>query len=76
MYINAKMIPVETIQQWGDRSGKGNIYRRTVEMVNSGMIYMIHCKTFCKYHNEIPPSTAIKKKKKKVKIWCRQTLLK
>jgi hypothetical protein len=32
--------------------------------VNSSVIYLIHCKNFCKCHNVLPPST-IKKEKKK-----------
>jgi hypothetical protein len=34
-----------------------------VEGVNSGMIYLIYCKNFCKCRNVPPPSTAIKKEK-------------
>jgi hypothetical protein len=29
------------------------------------MIYLIHSKNFCKYHNTAPPEITIKKKKKK-----------
>jgi hypothetical protein len=43
MYINGKMIPVETIPG----TGKG----RTMEGVNSTMIY---CKNFGKCHNVSP----------------------
>jgi hypothetical protein len=35
---------------------------------NSRMIYLIHCKNFCKCHNVPPPSTTIKKKKNTEKI--------
>jgi hypothetical protein len=28
-----------------------------VERVNSGMIYLIYCKNFCKCHNVYPPPT-------------------
>jgi hypothetical protein len=31
-----------------------------VEEVNSYMIYLIHCKKFCKCHNVLKPSTTIK----------------
>jgi hypothetical protein len=50
MYVNAKMIPFGTIPGMGGGGG-----------VNSSMIYLIHCKNFCKYHNAPPPSTIIKK---------------
>jgi hypothetical protein len=56
MYINAKMIPVETIP--------GMRARRVVEGVNSNMLYLIHCKKFCKCHNLLPPSTIINKRNK------------
>jgi hypothetical protein len=36
MYVNAKMIPVETVP---------------VEGVNSSVIYLIHCKNHCKCYN-------------------------
>jgi hypothetical protein len=32
--------------------------------LNSSMIYLIHCKNFCKYHNVPTPSTTIKNFKK------------
>jgi hypothetical protein len=35
--------------------------------VNSSIIYLIHCKSSCKSHNVFPPSTTIKKKKRKEK---------
>jgi hypothetical protein len=47
MYINAKIIPVETI------SGMGDGIRRAVEGMNSSMI---HCKNLCKYHSVPPPA--------------------
>jgi hypothetical protein len=34
--------------------------KRMEERVNSSMIYLIYCKNFCKCHNVLPPSTAIK----------------
>jgi hypothetical protein len=52
MYVNAKMVPVETIPVVGEREGW---IRREVMGVNSSMIYLIYCKNFCKYHN-IPSS--------------------
>jgi hypothetical protein len=48
MYVNAKMITVETvpgIRGWG----------RAVEGWNSSMIYFIHCKNLCKCYN-VPPN--------------------
>jgi hypothetical protein len=42
--------------------------RRTVEGVNSSMIYLIHGKKFCKSHN-VPPRSTKKKKKKKRAAW-------
>jgi hypothetical protein len=46
MYINGKMISVETI------SGMGEVgRRRMVKGVNSSMIYLMYCKNFCKWHN-------------------------
>jgi hypothetical protein len=41
MYVNAKMIPVETIPEMGVGE-----YRRAKEGVNSSMTYLIHCKNF------------------------------
>jgi hypothetical protein len=55
MYVNAKMIPVETvpgIRGWGDE--------KTVEGVISS-IYLIYYKNLCKYYNVPPPNTTIKK---------------
>jgi hypothetical protein len=42
MYVNAKLIPVENFQEPGEGIG------RTVERVNSSVIYFIHCKNLCK----------------------------
>jgi hypothetical protein len=58
------MIPIETIPGMGGRRIKDS---REVEGVNSRLIYLIHCKGFCKCHNVPPPSTTFKKKKKKEK---------
>jgi hypothetical protein len=57
MYVNAKMILVETAP--GLRSGVG----REAEGKNSSMIYLVHCKNLCKCYNVPTPSTTIKKKK-------------
>jgi hypothetical protein len=55
MYVNAKMIPVETISEMRreqiKESGGG---------VNSSMIYLKHCKSFCKCHKVPPPRKTIK----------------
>jgi hypothetical protein len=61
MYVNVKIIPVETIT--GGEGDKGEYTG-----VNSSMIYFIHCKNLYKYHNLTPPSTTIKKSKHKRKI--------
>jgi hypothetical protein len=55
MYINGKMVSVETIP----RMGEGG--RRMVEEVNSSMIYLIYCKSFHKCPN-VPPSQHNNKK--------------
>jgi hypothetical protein len=54
MYVNSKMIPVETTLGMGG----GQIQE---DRVNSSIIYLIHCKNFYKCHNVPPPSTTIKK---------------
>jgi hypothetical protein len=54
MYVNVKMIPVETVPG----------IERGVETMNSSMIYLIHCKKVCKYYNVPLPSTTIIKKNK------------
>jgi hypothetical protein len=49
MHVNGKMRPVETTPGMGDgikENGRG---------VNSTMIYLIHCKNFCKCHNVPQP---------------------
>jgi hypothetical protein len=51
IYVNAKMIPVETVLGMG---GEGN----------SSMIYLIHCKNLCKCYNVPTPNTTIKKEQK------------
>jgi hypothetical protein len=53
MYVNGKMIVVETIPGIGGGGMKENGGR-----VNSNMIY---CKNFCECHNAPSPSTTIKK---------------
>jgi hypothetical protein len=51
------MRPVETVP------GRGKRGRGTIEGDSSILIYLIHCKNFCKCHNIPPPSTTIKKLK-------------
>jgi hypothetical protein len=36
-----------------------------VERVDASVLFLIHCKNFCKCHNVPPPSTIKKEKKKK-----------
>jgi hypothetical protein len=57
MYVNEKMIPVETIPELEERKIK-----EISDWVNSSMMYLIHCKNFCKCHNILPHSTTIKKR--------------
>jgi hypothetical protein len=57
MYVNAKIIPVET--------NPGIVGRRIKDSdggLNSSMIYLIHYKSLCKCHNVPQPSTTIKDK--------------
>jgi hypothetical protein len=56
-YVNAKMIPVETVTGIGGVGIKEKSGR-----VNSSMIYFIHCKNLHKCYNVLPPSTIIKNK--------------
>jgi hypothetical protein len=52
MYVNASMIPTETVP--GIRGGGR---KRAVEGGKFNMIYVIHCKNLCKYSN-VPPDPA------------------
>jgi hypothetical protein len=54
MYVNGKMIPVETIPGVGD---KGEWWRVWLQL-----IYLLYCKNLCKWHNVLLPITTIKKK--------------
>jgi hypothetical protein len=67
MYVNAKMIPVETVP--GIRGG-GN--ERECGKGKSSRIYLIHCKSLCKCYNVSQSSTDSKKKKVEIiiKILC------
>jgi hypothetical protein len=49
------MMLVETIPGMG-----GGGIKKNGGGVNSSMIYLIHCKIFCKCHNVTPPSTTKK----------------
>jgi hypothetical protein len=62
MYVNAKMIPVETILGMGE----GKI-KESSEGVNSSMIYFAHYKNFYKWYN-IPSSSTTTTTKKPGKI--------
>jgi hypothetical protein len=46
MYVNAKMISVETTP-----GIKGGRIKENDGRVDSSMIYLIYCKNFCKCHN-------------------------
>jgi hypothetical protein len=64
MYVNAKMILVETVPGIRERR-----WRRVVEGVYSSTMYLTHCKNLCKCHSVPPPSTIIKKKKRMNVQW-------
>jgi hypothetical protein len=51
MYVSVKMTPAETIPGMGEEGIK-----KKGGGVNSSMIYLTHCKNFCKCHNIPPPS--------------------
>jgi hypothetical protein len=59
MYVNAKMIPVETTPEI--RGGK---IKEKDSGSNSCMIYLMHCKNLFKCHNVPLSSKTIKEKKK------------
>jgi hypothetical protein len=69
IYVNAKMIAVETVPGiWGlgiKRAKKG---------MNSSVIYLMYSKNLCKCHSA-PPSSTIKEKKKKEKEICSHNLV-
>jgi hypothetical protein len=56
MYVNEKVITVESILGMGERREQ----KRMVEGVNSSMLYLIYCKEFFKCHNVPSLSTTIK----------------
>jgi hypothetical protein len=63
---------VNIMQKMCTRSCKCKEVKRVV--VNSSMIYLIHCKNLCKGHN-VPPASTIKGKKKKfdwLNILCKE----
>jgi hypothetical protein len=51
MYVNAKMIPVETVP--GIRGGE---MWESSGRVNSCKIYLLHCKNLCKCYNVPHPA--------------------
>jgi hypothetical protein len=68
MYVNVKMIPVETVPELGEWGGN-----RAVEEVNSSIIYLIHCKNLCKCYTVPPPSRTKVIKNNKInfkKLFC------
>jgi hypothetical protein len=60
VYVNANMIPVETVPGIRGGGAKGEWWRGR----NSSLIYLIHCKNLCKCHSVPPPSTSVKEKNK------------
>jgi hypothetical protein len=56
MYVNGKMIPVETIPGMGQRGRKRECWKGWIQV----WLYLIYYNNFCKCHNVPPPSTAIK----------------
>jgi hypothetical protein len=58
VYVNAKMIPVETLPGMGGREMKDSSGGGEFKYD----IYLIHCKVLCKCYNVPPPSTTIKNK--------------
>jgi hypothetical protein len=63
MYVNAKIIPVETTQEL--REGE---MRRMIKEVNSCMVYLIHCKNLYKCGTVPPNITTIKGKKRNLVV--------
>jgi hypothetical protein len=59
MYVNGKMIPIETIPGMGE----GYIKRRMMEGVNSSMIHLTYCKNVSKCHTYLQHDKKFKKKK-------------
>jgi hypothetical protein len=57
MYVNAKMMPVETV------SGIKEGMKESNAAGNSSMMYLIYCKNLCKHYNVPTHSTIIKEKK-------------
>jgi hypothetical protein len=57
MYVNGKIISVETIPVIEERMMKKNGRRGEFKLY----VYLICCKNFCKCHN-VPPSSTIKKR--------------
>jgi hypothetical protein len=60
VYVNGKMIHFEPSPGIVGEGNKGEWWGG---LLNSSMLYLIHCKNFCKCHNAPPPSTTIKKEK-------------
>jgi hypothetical protein len=57
------MIRIEYLSKLFQESGEGD--KRVVKEMNSSMVYLIHCKNFCKGYYIPPPSTTIKRILKK-----------
>jgi hypothetical protein len=54
MYVNAKMIPVETVQ-----GVRGEGVKESSKGDDSNLIYLVHCKNFCECYNVPPSSTTM-----------------
>jgi hypothetical protein len=52
IYVNRKIIPVETIPGM-----QGGELRKNGRGINSNMLYLMYCKNFCKCHNIYPHPT-------------------
>jgi hypothetical protein len=50
MYVNEKMISVETVPGMGNGRDKGEYWRGILNI-----IYLIYCKNVCKFYN-VPPA--------------------
>jgi hypothetical protein len=68
MYVNEKMLSVETIPEMGG----GGDDKEVGGGANSIIIYLIYCNNFCECHN-VPPTNITVKKKKKIILGIRNT---
>jgi hypothetical protein len=59
MYTHVSKCKTDTCKDCSWNWGRGNEREQWRGEENSNVIYLIHCKNFCKYSNEPPPSTTI-----------------